>query len=360
MDERPTFITPRRSPQLRGLLLLCIKKTIIPTSSGLLYTNALMLGIHFINTEVSVRKMSSRKTSHLYALLVIGMIAISFSAIFVKWSEAPAPVIGMYRLLLTNLVLLPWVWSYRAEWRSIQRRDWLRMTMSGFFLGLHFLLWMESLRHTTVASSTALLTLEPILVMAGSFWLFKQRTTSRAVFGIVISLFGVILIGWGDLKISGQALYGDLLSVLGAIAVVIHMLLGQDLRQRVSSYVYNFTVFLVAGACLAVYNISAGYAMTGYGAKEWVLFSLMAIVPTVLGHMLFNWLLKYMNATSISMGVLGEPVGASILAWILLGEAMTPLQMLACLLLIFGVWVFLVNDRKAPQSVTTTADVGTA
>ncbi|MCY9513408.1 DMT family transporter [Paenibacillus apiarius] len=304
--------------------------------------------------------MSSRKSSHLYALLVIGMIAISFSAILVKWSAAPAPVIGMYRLLLTNLLLLPWVWSYRAEWRSIQRRDWFRLTMSGFFLGLHFLLWMESLRHTTVASSTALLTLEPILVMAGSFWLFKQRTTTRAIFGVAVSLFGVILIGWGDLKMSGQALYGDLLSVLGTIAVVAHMLLGQDLRQRVSSYAYNFTVFLVAGACLAAYNLSAGYAMTGYGAQEWVLFSAMAIIPTVLGHMLFNWLLKYMNATSISMAVLGEPVGASILAWVLLGEAMNPLQMAACLLLIFGVWLFLVNDRKAPHREPVTVDVGAA
>ncbi|MFW5434765.1 DMT family transporter [Paenibacillus apiarius] len=304
--------------------------------------------------------MSSRKSSHLYALLVIGMIAISFSAILVKWSDAPAPVIGMYRLLLTNLLLLPWVWSYRAEWRSIQRRDWFRLTMSGFFLGLHFLLWMESLRHTTVASSTALLTLEPILVMAGSFWLFKQRTTTRAIFGVAVSLFGVILIGWGDLKMSGQALYGDLLSVLGTIAVVAHMLLGQDLRQRVSSYAYNFTVFLVAGACLAAYNLSAGYAMTGYGAQEWVLFSAMAIIPTVLGHMLFNWLLKYMNATSISMAVLGEPVGASILAWVLLGEAMNPLQMAACLLLIFGVWLFLVNDRKAPHRAPVTVDVGAA
>lgn len=288
------------------------------------------------------------------------MIAISFSAILVKWSAAPAPVIGMYRLLLTNLLLLPWVWSYRAEWRSIQRRDWFRLMMSGFFLGLHFLLWMESLRHTTVASSTALLTLEPILVMAGSFWLFKQRTTTRAIFGVAVSLFGVILIGWGDLKMSGQALYGDLLSVLGTIAVVAHMLLGQDLRQRVSSYAYNFTVFLVAGACLAAYNLSAGYAMTGYGAQEWVLFSAMAIIPTVLGHMLFNWLLKYMNATSISMAVLGEPVGASILAWVLLGEAMNPLQMAACLLLIFGVWLFLVNDRKAPHREPVTVDVGAA
>ncbi|MBG9735563.1 DMT family transporter [Paenibacillus alvei] len=303
--------------------------------------------------------MSSRKTSHVYALLIVGMIAISFSAIFVKWSNAPASIIGMYRLLITNIVLLPWVWAYRSEWRSVQRNDWVRLFLSGFFLGLHFLLWMESLRYTTVASSTVLLALEPILVMAGSFWFFKQKTTAPALVGVGIALCGMMLIGWGDMAVSGQALYGDILSMLGTIAVVIHMLLGQDLRQRVSSYVYNFTVFLVAGLALAAYNLSAGYSFTAYEPKEWILFACMAIIPTVLGHMLFNWLLKYISATSISMSVLGEPVGSIILAWLLLGETLVMTQLIACLLLIIGVWAFLMSDRRAhhpsPPAITEAA-----
>ncbi|MBG9791542.1 multidrug transporter [Paenibacillus dendritiformis] len=301
--------------------------------------------------------MSARKSSHLYLLLIVGIIAISFSAIFVKWSEAPASIIAMYRLLLTNLVLLPWAFAYRAEWRAVRGKDWLRMGISGLFLAIHFLLWMESLRHTTVASSTMILSLEPILVMLGSFWLFKQRTTPAALAGIVIAIFGIMLIGWGDLRLSGQALYGDLLSVLGTVAVVVHMLLGQDLRQRISSYVYNFTVFFVAGGVLALYNMGAGYPMSGYPGREWLLFLLMALVPTVLGHMLFNWLLKYVSATSISMSVLGEPVGASLLAWILLGEMMTALQASACVLLIAGVWIFLQYDKPrqahVPSAETT-------
>lgn len=294
--------------------------------------------------------MSSRNSSHVYALLVVGMIAISFSAIFVKWSYAPASVIGMYRLLITNVVLLPWAWAYRSQWHAVKRNDWLRLILSGFFLGLHFLLWMESLRYTTVASSTVLLALEPILVMAGSFWIFKQRTTTPALIGVGIALCGMILIGRGDMAISGQALYGDILSVLGTISVVIHMLLGQDLRQRVSSYVYNFTVFLVAGVALAAYNLAAGYSFIEYEPREWLLFSLMAVIPTVLGHMLFNWLLQYVSATSISMSVLGEPVGATILAWLLLGETLTITQMIACFLLIVGVWMFLMSDRRAKHA----------
>ena len=291
--------------------------------------------------------MSSRSTSKYYLLLFVGIVAVSFSAIFVKWSEAPASVIGMYRLLMTNLLLLPWVYRYRQEWRQLSRIDLLKLVGSGFFLGLHFLLWMESLRYTSVASSTMILALEPILVMLGSFWIFKHRTSRASIIGVGIAIIGVIMIGWGDFALSEQALYGDLLSALGTVAVVIHLLLGQDLRRRVTSFVYNFAVFLVAGLCLAFYNWGAGYSFIDYPAREWFIFVLMAVIPTVLGHMLFNWLLKYVNATTISMSILGEPVGASILAWVMLGEIMTPLQIIACILLLFGVWLFLKKERHA-------------
>ncbi|MCG7407211.1 DMT family transporter [Paenibacillus sp. ACRRX] len=294
--------------------------------------------------------MASKKSLHLYICMFIGIIAISFSAIIVKWSEAPASILGMYRLLLTNLLLLPWMWSYREEWKAVRVNDWLRLAASGLFLGIHFLLWMESLRYTSVSSSTVILTLEPVLILIASYWLFQHRIKRSAIYGLGLALIGMVLIGWGDFQLSGQALYGDLLSVLGTIAVVIHMLLGQDLRSRVTSYVYNFSVFLVAGVSLAVYNLCAGIALGGYSSNEWLLFVLMAVIPTVLGHMLFNWLLKYLSATSISMSILGEPVGASLLAWILLGETLGTLQLFACVLLILGVWIFLRNDRPSTAS----------
>jgi len=296
--------------------------------------------------------MSAKKSSHIYLMLIVGMIAISFSAIFVKWSSAPSGVQAMYRLFITNLLLLPWVWKYRADLMAVSRKDWLRLAASGFFLGLHFLLWMESLAYTSVASSTVLLTLEPVFVMLGSFWLFGYRTSIKAVMGIAISMIGVVMIGWSDLSVSSDALYGDLLSVLGMAAVVGHMLLGKDLRQRVSSYVYSFSVFLIAGLCLLVYNLVRGEALTGYGANDWLMFGLMAIVPTVLGHMLFNWLLKYISAASVSMSVLGEPVGASILAWLLLDERISGTQAIACVLLIVGVALFLVYDKPNGTSVS--------
>ncbi|MDD9267922.1 DMT family transporter [Paenibacillus sp. GCM10023248] len=278
--------------------------------------------------------------------LLIGIIAISFSAIFVRWSDAPASVTAMYRLLMTNVLMLPFLWNYRSEIASIRLRDWLRTAASGIALGLHFLFWMDSLRFTTVASSTAILTLEPIFVLLGAFLLYGQRTSRAAFFAMCVAIVGAICIGWGDFRFSGDALKGDLLSLIGTIAVALHMLLGKSLRERISAFVYSFSVFLFAGLVLAVTNVATGVSFTAYPAKEWGVFLLLAIVPTVFGHYVFNWLLKYMKASSVSMTVLGEPLGASLLAYFLLGEKITLIQLAAGCILLIGVGMFLRSNEK--------------
>ncbi|MEW9698761.1 DMT family transporter [Paenibacillus sp. SI8] len=279
--------------------------------------------------------------------LFIGIIAISFSAIFVKWSAAPASVIAMYRLLMTNVLMLPFLWRYASELSAIRLKQWLRIAASGIGLGLHFLFWMDSLNYTTVASSTAILTLEPIFVLAGAFVLYGQRTNRVAFLAMVIAIVGAICIGWGDFRFSGMALKGDYLSLIGTVAVAVHMLLGKSIREHVSAFVYSFFVFLFAGGVLAVYNAAIKVSFTAYPPKEWGVFFLLAIVPTVFGHYVFNWLLKYMKAASISMTVLGEPLGATLLAYMLLGETITAIQLAAGFLLLIGVGLFLwSNERK--------------
>jgi drug/metabolite transporter (DMT)-like permease len=292
-------------------------------------------GKRFVKTRVTERR------AFVWSLLFVGIIAISFSAIFVKWSSAPVSVIGMYRLVLTLIGMTPFLYRYRGELRGISRRDWLLLGFSGFMLCLHFLFWMGSLRFTSVASSTVLMTLQPILVMLGALAFFRERITRGAAGAMGIAMIGAVLTGWGDFHLSGTALFGDLLAVLGMLAVVVHMLLGQALRSRISSFLYSYTVFLAASVSFAVYNVSAGHAFFGYASNEWLIFALMAAVPTVFGHLLFNWLLKSTGATTVSMAVLGEPVGASLLAWWLLGERLTPLTGFAGALLITGVWLFL-------------------
>lgn len=287
------------------------------------------------------------RSGAIYDLLyIIGIIAISFSSIFVRWSDADVAVIAMYRLYLTNLLMLPFVWKYRHEFMRLSARQWRLLALSGVMLGAHFLLWMASLRLTTVASSTVLLTLEPLLVMLGSYWLFRTKANRTMLWGLGIALIGSFLIGAGDFSLSGDALLGDVLSMLGAAAVAVHMLAGKQLRNQMSAFVYNFAVFFLAATSLAMYNIVLGNPFTGYSEREWGLFLLLAIVPTLFGHYLFNWLLKYMNAAAVSMAVLGEPVISSLLAWWLLKESLSAYQLAAGFFILFGVWLFIRHGKE--------------
>ncbi|WP_419871256.1 DMT family transporter [Candidatus Pristimantibacillus sp. PTI5] len=289
----------------------------------------------------------STKSIATYELLyVIGIIAISFSSIFVRWSDADVAVIAMYRLYLTNLIMLPLVWKYRVEMFHLSARQWRLLAASGVMLALHFLLWMASLRLTTVASSTVILTLEPVMVMLGSYFLFRIKANRMMLWGMGLALAGSIVIGSGDFSLSGDALLGDILSFLGAAAVAVHMLIGKQLRKDMSAFAYNFWVFALAATALAFYNIVRGNPFTGYSPKEWGLFLLLAIVPTLFGHYLFNWLLKHMSAAAVSMSVLGEPVISSLLAWVLLKEALTGYQLAAGALILFGVWLFIRHGKE--------------
>ncbi|GIP58568.1 DMT family transporter [Paenibacillus sp. FSL W8-0186] len=292
--------------------------------------------------------MSGRqRTGGAYEIFfILGIIAISFSAIFIRWSNAEASVVAMYRLLITNLILMPFAWRHRHEMLRLKPKQWGLLAASGLLLGLHFLLWMNSLRYTSVASSTVILTLQPVLVMLGSIWLFKERINRMMLLGMGIAVVGSILIGSGDFRLSGSALYGDILSLLGTLAISVNMLVGQHLRKDLAALPYNFWMFFMAACSLGCYNLAMGYPFTGYPMKEWGIFFLLSVVSTLFGHYLFNWLLKYMNATTVSMAILGEPICASLLALVLLGEMLTGLQLFSGLIIIAGVWVFM-RHRQA-------------
>lgn len=294
--------------------------------------------------------MKSKSSVSYELLYIIGIIAISFSSIFVRWSNAEVSIVAMYRLYLTNLLMLPLAWKYRGEMLSLTSRQWRGLLLSGAMLGLHFLLWMSSLRLTTVASSTVILTLEPILVMLGSFLLFGVKINRPMLIGMGVALAGSVAIGSGDFKLSGTALQGDLLSLLGTIAVAVHMLAGKQLLKNMSAFVYNFWVFFTAATMLAGYNAVRGFAFTGYAPREWGIYLLLAIVPTLFGHYLFNWLMKFISASAVSMAVLGEPVFASLLAWLLLKESLTGVQLVAGVAILGGVWIFIRYGKETSEA----------
>lgn len=273
-------------------------------------------------------------------LLTISIIAISFAAIFVKWSESPATISSMYRMYLAALLLLPIVWIKREQLMKLKKKDYIVLTCSGIFLALHFALWFGSLKLTSVASSTVILALQPIVALIGGYFIYKERTDLFTIGTIGISFIGIVIIGIGDLGLSRNYLLGDLLSFLSVIAIVAYLLIGQSTVKKISHWIYSFCVFFIAALALTIYNLAAQVPLGGYDAGEWQIFILLAVLPTI-AHVIYNMLLNYVNTSTISMSILGEPVGATFLAVLLLGESVTMMQAGGGFFVLLGVYLFL-------------------
>jgi drug/metabolite transporter (DMT)-like permease len=292
--------------------------------------------------------------------VVIGVIAVSLSAVLVKLAAgAPAAIIANYRLLFAVLIMAPFVVAkHRHEFRLIGWKDWILSVFAGVFLTLHFILWFESLNYTSVASSVVLVALQPVFVFLGTYLFFQERFSPGAVISIIIALLGSAIISWGDFQISGIAFLGDLLALLGAVAVTGYSLMGQKVRRRLSLLTYTFVVYSVGTIALIFYNLALQNSFFGYPADYWWLFLALAIVPTFFGHALFNWALKWLSTSTISIGIIFEPVGAALLAYIFLREQVTGPQWLGGTIVIFGLFLFIVSTSRKPKVTIARKDKG--
>ncbi|GIO27126.1 DMT family transporter [Ornithinibacillus bavariensis] len=285
-----------------------------------------------------------------YIAVVIGVISVSTSAILVKLvGNAPAAIIAFYRLFFSVVLMAPlMLLKYRHEFKGIEKKDWILSIFAGIFLAFHFILWFESLNYTSVASSVVLVTLQPIFAFIGTYLFFKERFTPGAIISMVIALLGSVIISWGDFQISGMALFGDILAFIGAIAITAYFLAGQNARKRLSLMTYTFVVYGVSSITLLLYNLLLTNSFTGYSVDYWIIFLALAIFPTFLGHSLFNWAIKWLSTSTISMAIVFEPIGASILAYFILDEKITWSQWLGGTIVIFGLFLFIMSTtRKA-------------
>ncbi|UKS28025.1 DMT family transporter [Paenibacillus sp. HWE-109] len=279
-------------------------------------------------------------SSRPFMLLFISILSVSISSIMIKLSDTPTSVAGMYRLFISVIIMLTFVpWKL---FRSIEmnKKDWIIVLIAGLFLGLHFLFWMESLVYTSVASSMVIFSLQPLFVMLGSFFLFKERASRLTVCCLMVALLGSVLIAWGDIVISKEALIGDGLSLIGTLFVSAYLLAGQKVSRKIHTNVYSIIVFFIGGTVMLVYNLFNNNSLVEYDSSEWTYFLLLAIIPTIFGQYIFNLLLKSIGATTVSVGIIGEPVIAIILAYLLLGETISLFQFLGGMMTLFGMGMY--------------------
>lgn len=276
-----------------------------------------------------------------FVALVIGVIAVSTSAIFVKLATAPAPVIAFYRLFFSTVLIAPFFFlKHISELKNLSKKEWVYSTIAGVFLAFHFILWFESLHYTSVASSVVLVTLQPLFAFIGTYFFFKEKVSIVAICSGLIAITGSVIISWGDFKISGIALFGDLLALAACAMITAYLLFGQEIRKRHSLTLYTFIVYGISSVTLLGYCLVLRYPLAPYPQADWIYFLLLAVIPTLLGHSLFNWSLKWVSTNTISIMILFEPVGSIILAYYFLGEKMIVPQIIGGIIIMLGIILF--------------------
>ena len=277
-----------------------------------------------------------------FIMIVVGVIGISLSSIFVKYSAAPSAVTAASRLLWTVILMTPVVLgksSVRQELGRCDKKTVFLSVLSGLFVAIHFVVWFESLHHTSVASSTVIVCTEVIWVSLGYCLFLKGRISAKAVLAILITFIGSILIAYADSE-SGSHLYGDVLALLAAIAVAVYMLLGRVVRENTSTTVYTYMVYAACAAILLIVCIVQGSGLFEYGWSPILMGFLLAVFSTILGHSIFSWCLKYFSPSFVSASKLCEPVVAAVLATMLFGELPTWLQIAGGILILIGVYYY--------------------
>ena len=274
----------------------------------------------------------------LKASLLIAILTTSTASLFIRFAQtegAPSLVIAAVRLTIATLILMPSaLLKHRAELTSLTRRDLVLGIVSGTFLAIHFATWISSLEYTSVASSVVFFSTGPLWVAIFSPLLLNERLTRVAIIGLILALVGGTVIALSDACVwnhgqhcpelshilQGRAMWGNFLALCGALTVSGYLIIGRKVRAMMSLIPYIFLVYGVSAIILNMFMFASKQSPLGYSATAYGWIFLLAVIPQLIGHSLFNWLLKYLSATMVSVTTLSEPIGSAILAFIFLKE----------------------------------------
>ena len=286
-----------------------------------------------------------------YAVVIIGVLAVSWSPIFIRemlGNGVSPDVAAFYRMLFSVLFLAPFTLlsrNHRGAMAALTTRDKWITALSGVFLALHFLCWFFSLQYASVFSATVLVNMNPVfLLLVESLW-FHHRPTGKEISGVMLALLGLVLLslpGGGD---KGASLTGNLLAIAAAGFMGGYMLCSRSVRPKLHVLPFSFLVYAVCTLGIGIWVAAAGRPLVGYTLEDFALFSGSALICTLLGHSLFQWSLRYIRASTVSVFILGEPVGAAVWAFLLYREVLGPVSYIGGAVLLGGIAVFNIRGK---------------
>lgn len=287
----------------------------------------------------------------------VGITAVSTASVFIRFAQeyASSLTVAAFRLGLAVLVLAPLVLvRHKEELSALRFREWKYALLSGFFLALHFATWITSLEFTTVASSVVLVSTSPLWVAFLAPIFLKEEISRLILLGMVLALAGGVLVGlsdsciwvdwrlhcpsWGDF-LRAEALLGDFLALMGAVTGAGYLMVGRHLRPKMTLFPYVFVVYGVAAVGLVLTLLLWEGLPPRFPARVYGWFALLALLPQLVGHSIFNWALRYLSTAYVSVTLLGEPIGSSLLAYIFLGERPTGLKVFGAILILIGILI---------------------
>src|SRR5467141_42308 len=302
-----------------------------------------------------------------YAAIALAVVSVSFASIFITWSNSPPVTIALYRLAIATGIIGATILLRGSVFRKpntllgISRRDAVVMGLIGAILATHFALWISSLKveGESIASSVVLVTSHPLLVGLLSHYVLRERLNAWMALGIGLGFSGVVVIAIADSNARSSSLVGDLLAFLGGVAAGFYFLAGRRLRQRIPLIAYAFVVYVAATGVLLLYTLVLRESLVPVGdlRTELILFLARAVIPQIGGHTLYNWSLRWLTAPIVSLSLVGEPIGSSLLAWVLLTQVPGVAVAIGGALALAGIYITVVGQGARTREAIAARDV---
>ncbi len=292
--------------------------------------------------------MSTKKA---LSILLIGVLSVSTSAVWIRFSNAPSSSLAFIRLLWSVLFLAPLAFfRHKTELFQLKKKDILMCGFSGFFLALHFLFYFEAVKTTSVINATILVSTNVIFTALGSIFFLRKKIPFIAAIAIVCAMTGSVIVSLSSGNSGQSNLMGDLSALIAAAFSSAYMLFGKKQRGHMSTTVYTFCTYSSCLFFLGLYCLLTFSPVWSLGLQDWMCGLMLCLICTLGGHNILSWSYRYFSPGFVANTLLLQPLFAAILGYIFFDEKAIPMQFLGVLFIIFGIYLYTKAETKQISS----------